>query len=139
MSLGELSGVPRDGVDDVSGEVICWHLTSFLIHDVKIVSVHNFLEAVERFCVNLAQFFERSVVRHEREFAATEIGRKMFHAPDGSLHLKQERGVIAFVFLQFSACIGNYAMFAVRVNLGQNSFEAAGFLSSPRLASTIRA
>ena len=117
MSLDELSGIPRDGVDDVSGKVICWHFASFFIHDVKIVSVHNFLEAVERFCMNFAQFFERSVVRHERKFAAAEVGRKMFHAPDSSLHLEQERGVIAFMFLQFSAGIGNYTMFAVLVNL----------------------
>ena len=118
MSLGELSGIPRDGVDDVSGKVICGHFASFFIHDVKIVSVHNFLEAVERFCVNFAQFFERSVVRHKRKFAAAEIGRKMFHAPDSSLHFEQKRGVIAFVFLQFSAGIGNYAMFAAWINLG---------------------
>ena len=65
------------------------------------------------------------MVRDERKFAAAEISCKMFHAPDSSLHLEQERGVIAFVFLQFSAGIGNDAMFAVWVNLGQNSSEAA--------------
>ena len=111
MSLGELSGIPRDGVDDVSGKIICWHFASLFIHDVKIVSVHNFLEAVERFSVNFTQLFERSVVRHERKFAAVDVGRKMFHAPDSSLHLKQERGVIAFMFLQFSAGIGNVRRF----------------------------
>ncbi len=107
MSLGELSGIPRDGVDDVSEEVICRHFAAFFIHDVEIVSVHNFLKAVERFCVNFAQFFERSVIHHKRKFSAAEIGRKMFHAPDSRLHLEQERGVIAFMFLQFSAGIGN--------------------------------
>ncbi len=128
MSLGELSGIPRDGVDDVSGEVICWHFAAFFIHDVKIVSAHNFLKAVERFRVNFAQFFERSVVRHKRKFAAAEIGRKVFHAPYSCLHLEQERGVIAFMFLQFSAGIGNNAMFAVLINLGQNSSEATRLL-----------
>ena len=100
-------------------------LTMFLIHDVKIIRIHNFLQAIECFCVYFAQFFERSVVRHKRKFAAAEIGRKMFHAPDSGLHLEQERGVIAFMFLQFSAGIGNYAMFAAWINLGQNSSEAA--------------
>ncbi len=50
----------------------------------------------------------------------------MFHAPDGSLHFKQKRGVIAFVFLQFSACIGNDAMFAFLVDLCEDGAEAAG-------------
>ena len=65
------------------------------------------------------------MVRDERKFAAAEISCKMFHAPDSSLHFEQERRVIAFVFLQLSAGIGNYTMFAVWVNLGQDSSEAA--------------
>ena len=65
------------------------------------------------------------MVCDKRKFAAVEICCKMFHAPDSRLHLEQERGVIAFMFLQFSAGIGNYAMFAVWVNLGLNSSEAA--------------
>ena len=65
------------------------------------------------------------MVRDERKFAAAEVSRKMFHAPDSSLHLEQERGVVAFVFLQLSAGVGNYTMFAVWVNLCQDSSEAA--------------
>ncbi len=65
------------------------------------------------------------MVCDKREFAAAEVGCKMFHAPDGSLHLEQERGVIAFVLLQLSAGIGNYTMFAVWINLCQDSSEAA--------------
>ncbi len=65
------------------------------------------------------------MVRHKREFAAAEVSGEMFYAPDGSLHLEQKRGVIAFVFLQFSAGIGNYAMFTVLVDLHQDSSEAA--------------
>ena len=57
------------------------------------------------------------MVRDERKFAAAEVSRKMFHAPDSSLHLEQERGVVSFVFLQLSAGVGNYAMLAVLVNL----------------------
>ncbi len=48
----------------------------------------------------------------------------MLHAPDGSLHFKKKRGVIAFVFLQFSACIGNDAMFAILVDLCEDGTEA---------------
>ena len=64
------------------------------------------------------------MVRDERKFAAAEVGRKMFHAPDSSLHFEQERGVIAFMFLQFSAGIGNDAMFAILVDLCEDGTEA---------------
>jgi hypothetical protein len=65
------------------------------------------------------------VVCHKRKFSAAEVSGEMFHAPNGSLHFEQKRGVIAFVFLQFSAGTGNYAMFAVLVDLLQDSSEAA--------------
>ena len=65
------------------------------------------------------------MVRDEREFAAAEISCKMFHAPDSSLHLEQERCVVAFVLLQLSAGVGNHTMFAVLVNLRQDSSEAS--------------
>ncbi len=64
------------------------------------------------------------MVRHEREFAASEISGKMLHAPDGGLHFKKKWGVIAFVFLQFLACIGNDAMFACLVDLREDGTEA---------------
>ena len=67
------------------------------------------------------------MVRDERKFAAAEISCKMFHAPDSSLHFEQERCVVAFVFLQLSAGVGNYAMLAVLVNLRLDSSEAARF------------
>ena len=65
------------------------------------------------------------MVRDKRKFAAAEICCEMFHAPDSSLHFEQERSVIAFVLLQLSAGIGNYTMFAIWINLGQDSSEAA--------------
>ena len=59
------------------------------------------------------------------KFAAAEISCKMFHAPDSSLHLEQERCVVAFVLLQLSAGVGNYTVLAVLVNLCQDCSEAA--------------
>ncbi len=56
---------------------------------------------------------------------SSEISSEMFHAPNGGLHLKQKRGVIALVFLQFSACICNDAMFAFLVDLCEDGSEAA--------------
>jgi len=64
------------------------------------------------------------VVRYKREFASSEVSGEMLHAPDGSLHFKKKRGVIAFVFLQFSACIGNDAMFALLIDLREDGTEA---------------
>ncbi len=49
----------------------------------------------------------------------------MVHAPDGSLHFEQKGGIIAFVLLQFSACVSNDAMFAVRVDLREDGTKAA--------------
>jgi hypothetical protein len=49
LSLSEFSGIPLDGVNDIPGKVICRHFTSFFIHDVEVVRVHDFLEAVESF------------------------------------------------------------------------------------------
>ncbi len=48
----------------------------------------------------------------------------MLHAPDGSLHFEKKQGVIAFVFLNFSARVGNDAMFAVLVDLRKDGAEA---------------
>ena len=86
MGLCELSGVPRDGADDVSGKVVGRHFGSFFVDDFKVIRIHNFLQAIECFRVYFAQFFERSVVCNEREFAAPEVCSEMVHAPDGSLH-----------------------------------------------------
>ena len=49
----------------------------------------------------------------------------MVHAPDGSLHFEQKWGIIAFVLLQFSACICNDAVFAFWVDLREDGTEAA--------------
>ncbi len=68
------------------------------------------------------------MVRHKREFASSKISGEMFHAPDCSLHFKQKRGIIALVFLQFSACICNDAMFAFLVHLCEDGSEAARLL-----------
>jgi hypothetical protein len=64
------------------------------------------------------------VVRHKGEFASSEVSGEMLHAPDGSLHFKKKRGVIALMFLQLSACISNDTMFAVLVDLREDGSEA---------------
>ncbi len=48
----------------------------------------------------------------------------MVHAPNGSLHFKQKRRVVAFVLLQLSACICNDAMMAIWVDLHKNGSKA---------------
>ncbi len=65
------------------------------------------------------------MVCDERKFAAAEICCEMFHAPDSSLHFEQERSIVAFVFLQLSAGIGDYTMLAIGINLCEDSSEAA--------------
>ncbi len=65
------------------------------------------------------------MVCDERKFSSSEISGKMVHAPNCRLHFEQKGCVVAFVFLQLSAGIGNYTMFAIWINLGEDSSEAA--------------
>jgi hypothetical protein len=52
----------------------------------------------------------------------------MVHAPDGSLHFKQKRCVVAFVFLQLSASICNNSVLAIWVNLSEDGPQAPWLL-----------
>ncbi len=117
MGLLECGRVPLDGIDEVARQIIGWHLASFFVNDVKIERIHDLLQAVEHFGVDITQFFQRSVVGDQLKFAAMEIGGKMIHSPDCCLHLKQEWCVVAFMLLQLSAGVGNDAMLAIRVDL----------------------
>ncbi len=67
------------------------------------------------------------MVCDERKFSSTQVGAKMVHAPNGSLHFKQERRVVAFVFLQLSACICDDTMLTLLVDLCKNCPKAPWF------------
>ncbi len=77
--------------------------------------------------MHFAQLFEGSVVSDERKFSSTQVGAKMVHAPDGSLHFEQKRRVVAFVFLQLPACICDDTMFTFLIDLGKNGPKAPRF------------
>ncbi len=64
------------------------------------------------------------MVSDEHKFTASEVSREVVNTPNGSLHFKQKRSVVAFVFLQLSAGICNDAVLAIRVDLGEDGAEA---------------
>ncbi len=66
------------------------------------------------------------MVRKKGDFLSSKVCGEMVHAPDGCLHFKEKWGVIAFMLLQFSACISNDTMFAIGVDLREDCAEAAG-------------
>ncbi len=51
----------------------------------------------------------------------------MVHAPNGGLHFKQKRRVVAFMFSQLSASICYDAMFTFLVDLCKNGPKAPWF------------
>jgi len=61
--------------------------------------------------VRYAQLFERLVVHSVGKFSSLEVGAEIILAPDGCLHFKQKRHVVAFIFLQLSAGVCNNAMY----------------------------
>ncbi len=77
--------------------------------------------------MHFAQFFERLVVCDERKFSSAKVGAKMVHSPNGSLHFKQKRCVVAFVLLQLSACISNDTILTLLVDLCKNGPKAPRF------------
>ncbi len=67
------------------------------------------------------------MVCDEHKFSSSEVGGKMVHAPNGSLHLKQKRCVVAFVLLHISACICDDTMFTFVIDLCKNGPKAPWF------------
>ncbi len=64
------------------------------------------------------------MVSDERKFSAPEVGGKMVHSPNGSLHLKEKRCVVAFVLLQLSAGISDDTVLTILVDLRKNGTKA---------------
>ena len=68
----------------------------------------------------LAKFFERPVIRKQREVASAEVRVEVFHSPDGGLHLQQVGRIVLLMLYQLPAGISNDLMFTSFVNLSQD-------------------
>ena len=61
------------------------------------------------------------MVCKQREVLSPKVSVKVFHSPNGSLHLQQIGRIYLFVLYQLPAGIYNDLVLSIFVNLGQDS------------------
>ena len=87
LSLDQMFCVPVDSSDDIPRQVVSWHLGSLFVADLKVVTTHGFLQAIQGFRVNLAKLLQRFMVGVQDEVPSPQVCIEMIHTPDSSLHL----------------------------------------------------